>query len=82
LFFLVITLLNQWCARPLKLQVSECDTFLITCGVPSVLFCCCTIYWVLARYYFLVLFSPLVAVSLAPVTTGVTNLFLFYNKTN
>jgi hypothetical protein len=82
LFFLVIILSGQWCARPLRLHVSECDTFLVTCVVPSVLFRCCTIYWVLAWYYYQVIFSPLVTVCLAPVTISVTKLFLFYNKTN
>jgi hypothetical protein len=27
--------LNQWCTPPLRLQVSECSTFLILCYVPS-----------------------------------------------
>jgi hypothetical protein len=30
MFLPVIILLNQWCAAPLRLQVAECDTFLVT----------------------------------------------------
>jgi hypothetical protein len=34
-FSLVLILLNQWCTPPLRLQVSDCSTFLITCDVPN-----------------------------------------------
>jgi hypothetical protein len=34
-FFLVLFLLNQWWTPPLRLQVSDCITFLIMCDVPS-----------------------------------------------
>jgi hypothetical protein len=34
-FFLVLFLLNQWWTPPLRLQVSDCSTFLIKCYVPS-----------------------------------------------
>ena len=37
-FFLVIILLNQWCASPIRLQFSERDTFLITCAVANIIF--------------------------------------------
>jgi hypothetical protein len=40
MFFLVLFLLNQWWTPPLRLQVSDCSTFLIICDVPStVAFC-------------------------------------------
>jgi hypothetical protein len=34
-FFLVLFLLNQQWTQPLRLQVSDCSTFLIMCDVPS-----------------------------------------------
>jgi len=34
----VLLLLNQWCIPPVRLQVSDCSTFLIKCNVPSTCF--------------------------------------------
>jgi hypothetical protein len=34
-FPMVLLLLNCWCTPPLRLQVSDCSTFLIMCDVPS-----------------------------------------------
>jgi len=34
-FPLVLLLLNQWCTPPLRLQVSDCSTFLFMCDAPS-----------------------------------------------
>jgi hypothetical protein len=36
MFFLVLFLLNQWWTPLLRLQVSDCRTFLIMCDVPSI----------------------------------------------
>jgi hypothetical protein len=39
-FFLVLFLLNQWWTPPLRLQVSDCSTFLIMHDVPSTAVLC------------------------------------------
>jgi hypothetical protein len=64
-FFLVLFLLNHWWTPPLRLQVSDCSTFLIKCDVPSTaVFCTESIECfpgIVSRYYF----SPLLTSKLA-----------------
>jgi hypothetical protein len=46
--FPLVLLLNQWVMPPLRLQVSDCVTFLIMCDVPSITaFCILVNFWVL-----------------------------------
>jgi hypothetical protein len=77
-FFLVLFLLNQWRTPPLRLQDSDCSTFLIMCDVPSTaVFCresteCFP--GIVSRYFF----SPLVTIPVAPMITGMTKHFMFH----
>jgi hypothetical protein len=68
-FPLVLLLLNQWCTRPLGLQVSDYSTFLIMCDVPSTAaFCRETIEC----------FPDIVSRYVAPMITSMTKHFVFH----
>ena len=77
LFFLVL-LLNQRWFPPLRLQVSHCSTFRITCDVPSMaVFCSESIerFPDTASKFF---FRLLVTIPVAPIITGIIVHFRFH----
>jgi hypothetical protein len=77
LLFLVLPLNHRW-PTPLRLQVSHCNTFRITCCVPSkVVFCSESIecFPGIASRFFLKLF---VTIPLAPIITGIIVHFKFH----
>jgi hypothetical protein len=71
--FLVFLSLNHWCTSPLRLQSSDCSTFLSMCHVPrmAVLQRICG----LLAWYSSYIPSPLVTVPMAPMTAGITKIF-------
>jgi hypothetical protein len=40
IIIMLVLLLNQWCTPPLRLQISDCSTFLIMCDAPSTAIFC------------------------------------------
>ena len=76
--FLLLLPLNQRRSPPLKLQVSDCSTFRITCDVPSTAVCCSgSIECIpgMACYSF---FTPFVTIPAAPALTAIIIHFLFH----
>jgi hypothetical protein len=75
-FPLVLLILNQWCTPPIRLQVSDCSTFLIMCDVPGTgaFFRECFECFTGFVYRF---FSSLVTIPVAPMITGIMKHFIF-----
>jgi hypothetical protein len=75
---LVLLLLSQWWTPPLRLQVSDCSTFLMMCDVPSMaVFCkeyieCCP--GIVSRYFC----KLLLTIPVAPMISGMTKHFMFH----
>ena len=67
LFFLVL-LLNQRWSQPLRLQVSHCSTFRITCDVPSIAVICSESIECLPGTASNFFFRLLVTIPVAPIT--------------
>jgi len=69
--FPLVPLLNQWCTPPLRLQVSDCSTFLVMFDVFStaVFFC---VENLLIGIVYRYIFCPLLTVPVVPVFTGMT----------
>jgi len=72
--------LNQWCTPPLRLQVSDCCTFLVMCSVHSTVFFCtesveCSP-GIIYRYFF----SPLFTITVAPMINVMTKNFIFHTR--
>jgi hypothetical protein len=74
----VLLSLNQWCTSPLRLQASDCSTFLSMCEVPRMAAFCNESMECLpgnsSRYFH----RHLVTVPVAPMTTAVTKHFMFH----
>lgn len=77
-FSLVLYLLNEWCTLPLRLQFSECFTFLVTCDVSSTADICTetTQYFpgIVSRHFH----SLLIRNPVAPMITGVIKHWIFH----
>jgi hypothetical protein len=75
---LPLLLLNQWCTPPLRLQVSDFNTFFIMCNIPSTaVFCRVSIECfpgIVSRN----IFSPFVTIPVAPVIYGMMKNFIFH----
>ena len=72
LFFLLL-LLNKRRSPPLRVQVSDCSTFRITCDVPgTAVFCSASI------ECFPGMASKFVTISVTPITTGIVIHFVFH----
>jgi hypothetical protein len=63
---------------PLRLQVSDCSTFLIMCDVPNTAVFCREYIecfpGIVSRYFF----SPLVTITVALMRAGITKHFMFH----
>jgi hypothetical protein len=76
--FPLVPLLNQWCIPPLRLQASDCSTFLIICHVPStaVFFCRESTDCFLGTVYRYV--SSSFTIPVAPMIIGMKKHFIFH----
>jgi hypothetical protein len=74
-YSLVRLILRQWRSSPLRLQVSACSTFLMTCDVPSTAVYCVDNLLNVSWYCFQIFFKFLFIISVAPMITGMTKHF-------
>jgi hypothetical protein len=65
-----VFLFNQWCTPPLRLQVSDCSTFLTVCDVPSTAAFCIGSTECFSGTVYRNVFSPSVTVAVVPMLTG------------